>query len=298
MAPDCTHPDHAAASAALRAWLTALHDGDPIQEPGMEFGAPNAWWGKRRPRPQPHEGVDIVGFTCAHAEETHSICDMPLRPVEPGECVAVLEDFLGFTAIVRRPPPSDLLWCYAHLALDENVRPGTFLDSTDVLGCVAVSDKACPAHLHLSLLHQDSSGLDWEHIQWRTIHAVAGLHFLHVSTARQSVPEGRACPETIVFIYHDPGAANHLLPLAKHASREGVLMASHDLRAVSSNADEASSAAVAAVASAAAESIIVFGHYESKAAAPTDASVPASARRRQEGCHARSSSTRLGLVGD
>ena len=176
-----SNPDYAAAVTAFYLWLRQMHAGEPVHEPGMEFGAPNAWWGQRRLRPRPHEGLDLVGFR-ANASEA-SILGMSLRPIEGGECVAVFQDFLCYTAIVRRQAPSELLWCYAHLQLNPGVRPGMMLSTDDVLGWVPADSDAerrskCPPHLHLSLLHQQSGGLEWGSVDWRTIHDMPQLSFV------------------------------------------------------------------------------------------------------------------------
>ncbi len=47
----------------LDAWLDALEDAAKaslLRVPGVEFGATHGWWGSRKPRPRPHEGVDVV----------------------------------------------------------------------------------------------------------------------------------------------------------------------------------------------------------------------------------------------
>jgi len=65
----------------------------------------------------------------------------------------------------------------------------------------------------------------------------------------------------LVFIFHDPGARNHLLPLVHRAERDGVSTVVHDLRGDNAAADDdtAASAAVVAATSAVAGSLVVFG---------------------------------------
>jgi hypothetical protein len=189
--PTAQIADYAAAIAAFGIWLAALHAGEPVHESGMEFGALHAWWGRRRLRPNPHEGIDLVGFRSASGASEASIHGMMLRPIEDGECVAVFYDFLGSTAIVRRPPPSDLLWCYAHLQLDPGVRRGAMLGTGDTLGLVAEGSgpghrsTACPPHLHLSLLHEQCGGFEWSRLDWSTIHDVPQLCFVPLAVVPQ-----------------------------------------------------------------------------------------------------------------
>jgi hypothetical protein len=232
---------HVTAQAAFGDWLAALEErvgGHAEQIEGMEFGAHSAWWGERKPRQRAHEGVDVYSF---HAVEDglagRTIEGVPLIVIEGGECVAVFPDFLGHTAIVRRPQQMpkevaagdgldcverpELLWCYAHMALDSKVVAGCHLRPGDILGRVrerghgggrgggvawgggggSATSSTCPPHLHVSLLQADPAPhahpgprpkedgrVRWDQINWRNIHDASTLCFLPlvVPTARAS----------------------------------------------------------------------------------------------------------------
>ena len=115
----------------LQRWLRGLEEsaGAPLRrEQGMEFGATHAWWGQRKARPRPHEGIDIL-------------FEGVVRPIEDGRIVALFDDFLGRTAVVQcvaRPRA----WVYSHLALAEHLRLGQLLAAESaVIGRAAPSSR-------------------------------------------------------------------------------------------------------------------------------------------------------------
>lgn len=159
-----------------------------MSEPGMKFGAEQTWWNKPpKKRPHPHEGIDIR-FESGEC--------LPIRPIENGTVVAMFDDFLGRTAVVERQCARSSLaqqfWVYAHMELDSFVRIGACVEGTSI-GRAALSTKACPSHVHISLL-EASCDVDWSQVGWKTIHHVHGLRFLHVdlnsSTERVAASSG------------------------------------------------------------------------------------------------------------
>ena len=68
--------------------------------PGMGFGEATEWWGPRGRRRTVHEGLDFVeGF---HGDKVSLIPEgTPARALAAGEVVAVLDDFMGKTVVVR-----------------------------------------------------------------------------------------------------------------------------------------------------------------------------------------------------
>ena len=77
------------AQSALFRWLENSQGkagAPPLHEPGMEFGAPNGWWGQRKPRPHPHEGIDVVFMPAGQ---------LAFDVIEAGRVLAIIDDFLG-----------------------------------------------------------------------------------------------------------------------------------------------------------------------------------------------------------
>lgn len=196
------------ARPALQDWLHALENeagAELADEPGMEFGALRAWWGKRAPRPRPHEGIDLVRFKYPRhtAGPDMVVRGRYLRVIEAGEVLSVFPDFLGKTAVVRRGASTPLgvkpqFWVYAHLVLMRAVKPGAQLAEGDTVGRVErgasvhlLNDGAPLAHLHLSLLEaamvsgDENSPWnvaagegDWGLLNWSNIHHASNLRFM------------------------------------------------------------------------------------------------------------------------
>ena len=160
--------------APLTQWLRQLEadaGGALRREPGMEFAASHAWWGDKKPRPRSHEGVDLV---------FDSPVQPPVKAIEAGLCVAVIDDFLGQSVFIEAVDKR-VVWVYAHLTLDTSIALGVTVTAETALGRAAVSTKACPGHLHLSRLQVlDCGTIDWSQVQWSTIHTMSTIRFLPV----------------------------------------------------------------------------------------------------------------------
>jgi murein DD-endopeptidase MepM/ murein hydrolase activator NlpD len=121
---------------------------------GMFFGDHLEWWGDKNRRRTSHEGIDFVeGFatdTTVHAVREGT----PVRAIAAGEVVAILDDFLNKTVMMRHPEISDaeggvFYTLYSHIHPEKNAW-GPALGE-QVLGRVGKSTNAgAPAHMHLT----------------------------------------------------------------------------------------------------------------------------------------------------
>ena len=121
--------------------------------PGMAFGERTEWWGARCRRRTVHEGLDFVeGFS---GDEVSLIPEgVPARAIASGEVVAVLDDFMAKTIVVRHPSPSLPGGEVFHTLLSHiqtEVSPPSFIKKGDVLGRVGrrAGIRIRP-HLHLT----------------------------------------------------------------------------------------------------------------------------------------------------
>jgi hypothetical protein len=121
---------------------------------GMFFGDHTEWWGDQNRRRTLHEGIDFAeGF---QADLTmRSIPEgTPVRALADGEIVAIIDDFLNKTVVVRHPKiknrAGDLLFTfYSHIhPAGRTLGP---VDQGHSLGYVEKSGNVgAPAHLHLT----------------------------------------------------------------------------------------------------------------------------------------------------
>ena len=127
--------------------------------PGMLFGAPLQWWSSRRPRRTPHEGLDFHLFARRRAgsdEPEEEVCTIPpgtcVRSIRPGVVAAVFADFVASTVLVRHDDVVregrvlHTVWGHVTAA----VAAGDELRARQMIGAIAPSQTAAPAHLHLS----------------------------------------------------------------------------------------------------------------------------------------------------
>ena len=85
-------------------WLARLTEESGFDRwrfrPGMAFGERTEWWGPRGRRRTAHEGLDFVeGFSGGEVRLIPE--DVPVRTVASGEVVAMFDDFMGKTVVVR-----------------------------------------------------------------------------------------------------------------------------------------------------------------------------------------------------
>ena len=169
-------------AAACHAWALLFErraGGRLIVEDGGEFGGANFWWGKRRPRPAPHEGVDfceILVESCrerledatATPEPRASLQRVPVGFTVPavadGEVVAMFDDFVARTIVMQHHEEikSGLLsetvatdtksWLICSLLAHVEPVPGLALGS-HVIGagpCSRMLNVASPSHQELA----------------------------------------------------------------------------------------------------------------------------------------------------
>jgi murein DD-endopeptidase MepM/ murein hydrolase activator NlpD len=145
-------------AADFQEWIGSLREESRMASwvfhPGMLFGDSIEWWGGGDQRRTQHEGIDFAegirpGFgICRIPEGT------PVRAIMDGESVALLDDFLGKTIVVRH---SDILNSNGDVfyTLLSHIQPVTselgFVAKGQILGSVGKSTKSrTPAHLHLT----------------------------------------------------------------------------------------------------------------------------------------------------
>lgn len=147
----------------------------------MLFGTRKSWWGSRKPRPLPHEGVDLCRYyTDGGAPRT--LGPAARIPVAwDGTVWAVSEDdFIGQSLFVRHEGPRGVFFtAYAHVAPRPGLEQGDVLSRGEVLATLAdpVARRlriAC--HLHFSLM-TFSDGLSREALRWVSMGAGHEVRF-------------------------------------------------------------------------------------------------------------------------
>ncbi|MDH4333143.1 MAG: M23 family metallopeptidase [Desulfobulbaceae bacterium] len=150
--------------------------------PGMLFGETAAWW-KNTPRRTPHEGIDMLFFADQGEQRRQLPAQALVPPIWAGEVVALFDDFLGSTVVVRHPVMDGQGWrlhsLYAH------VRPlvecGVQVTAEEPLAMVANGKprgmSAPPDHLHLSLAWL-APGWSATELNWPTLWTSPGIRLI------------------------------------------------------------------------------------------------------------------------
>ncbi|MCX5877226.1 MAG: M23 family metallopeptidase [Deltaproteobacteria bacterium] len=150
--------------------------------PGMLFEDTQAWW-KNGPRQSPHEGIDLLFLADQSGQQQELPPQALVPPVWDGEVVAVFEDFLGNTVVVRHPVMDGQGWrlvsLYGHVrplvGCGEQVTAGEPLSE---VACGKARGSSAPQdHLHLSLgwLAPGWSPTD---LSWPTLWANLGIRLI------------------------------------------------------------------------------------------------------------------------
>lgn len=141
---------------------------------GMEYGARNTWWGEKRARTRPHEGMDLRFYRRVDGK-IFSIDDKAKIPaMYDGIIVKIMEDFLGKTIIMEHSFPDIgqgiFLTLYGHTAPAINLEIGQRVKEGDIIATLSLSKrlKAPAPHLHLTLVWRPTPVpydiLDWTNI--------------------------------------------------------------------------------------------------------------------------------------
>ncbi|HSW39324.1 MAG TPA: M23 family metallopeptidase [Acidobacteriota bacterium] len=125
-----------------------------IFEPGMRFSARMEWWGDRNRRRTEHEGIDFAMGMIYGAGAGAVPEGTPVRAIADGRIVAILDDFLGKTIVVRHRGIADSDGNIFHTLLShvqiEQCRRGP-VSKGRILGRIGSAGKSrVQAHLHLT----------------------------------------------------------------------------------------------------------------------------------------------------
>lgn len=147
----------------------------------MLFGTRKSWWGSRKARPLPHEGVDLC---CYHT------ADGKLGALQPGTRIPVVcdgrvwavteDDFIGRSIYVRHEGTQGVFFtAYAHVTPRPGLAEGDLLSRGEVLATLAdpaLRNLGISCHLHFSLM-TFSDGLAKDKLRWATMGAGEEVSF-------------------------------------------------------------------------------------------------------------------------
>jgi hypothetical protein len=157
---------------AFKAWV--LH-------PHMLFGGMYFWWGSKKQRPSPHEGIDL----CLYLNGRDKIVNLDERIKIPatydGKVVKVLDDFLGRSIFLEHHlpeiNPEVFLTFSGHPLPADGIPPGCSVKQGQMIATVAPPKNSVPPHLHMTTAWSSNTP-DYDTLDWTTINDPERLHLV------------------------------------------------------------------------------------------------------------------------
>jgi hypothetical protein len=145
-----------------------------VFHPGMLFGSREQWWGDPRPRPSPHEGLDLCWFQDT-AGGLHRVPETLAVPAPlPGQLVRLAPDFLGTSIFFRHEifsGPYQLYSALGHTRPMATLGVGDEVAAGDLIAHLAAARgraSRVPMHLHLTFAWLPLAA-SLECLDWRTL---------------------------------------------------------------------------------------------------------------------------------
>ncbi len=169
--------------------------------PGMLFNDTIQWWGAKKMRLHPHEGIDLYLMEDVETGTKNVLPQMLIPAILPGQLVHFHRDFLGETLYTRHPEIRQgnavLYTLYGHASSFPGTRdtgpsmacghlqPGTdhlhpsFINKGQCVGTISSSPEInpVPAHLHISCawIQEDQQE---EELNWKNMTDNVNVHFI------------------------------------------------------------------------------------------------------------------------
>lgn len=144
-------------------------------QPGMEFDSLETWWGERKPRRTPHEGLDLCWFEDAAGQVKELDENIRIPATFAGEVVKIDHDFLGKSIFLRHEifaaDGRQLYTAYGHTQPSTELKVGQKVAAEEIIATIAAPPEKKTAvlpHLHLTVAWMPaevaSEQLDWRNL--------------------------------------------------------------------------------------------------------------------------------------
>lgn len=142
-------------------------------QPGMAFNSGETWWGEKRPRPTPHEGIDLCCFKDGVGQFRQVGPDLQIPATFAGQILKLGRDFLGKSIYlgheIQAADGRQLCTAYGHTRPLVSLRVGQPVAAGEIIAALAAGKKTrVPSHLHLTLawipVAIDPDRLDWQNL--------------------------------------------------------------------------------------------------------------------------------------
>ncbi len=150
---------------------------------GMEFGSQQTWWGGKRKRARPHEGVDLCFYRGVDDAVFRIDDESKIPAMYDGIVVKIMDDFLGKTIVLEHSFPSNgdsvFLSIYGHTKPMQKLEPGQRVNAGGIMATLAPhkNPTAPVPHLHLTL-GSSPRPVSYEMLDWSNIGNPDNVHLV------------------------------------------------------------------------------------------------------------------------
>jgi len=152
--------------AGFRKWLW---------QPGMEFNSRETWWGEKKPRATPHEGLDLCWFEDLTGQIKHLDENIKIPATFAGKIVKIGHDFLGKSIYLSHEifaaDGRQLYTAYGHTEPLAAMQVGMVVAAGEIIAAVAAGSgksPGIPGHLHITLawipVSRPPDRLNWQNL--------------------------------------------------------------------------------------------------------------------------------------
>lgn len=146
-----------------------------VFRPGMLFQSRQTWWGGKKARPSPHEGLDLCTYEDVHGALRRLEAHSRIPAAFAGTVVKIARDFLGQSIFLAHdlwsPDGRQLVSASGHTAPAASLRPGTAVAAGDIIATLAdgsAPNNPTPAHLHITFAWVPTP-LDTRRLSWHSL---------------------------------------------------------------------------------------------------------------------------------
>lgn len=153
-----------------------------IFKPGMLFKSMDKWWGDRKQRTIPHEGLDL----CLYKDPQGTIHSLDSQTRIPalfnGRVVKIMKDFLGLTMVMEHDPVDEsapgFLTIFGHANPAKDMHVGRRVKKGEMICSLSWPDKpksqGLLPHLHITA-GTFFSEIPYDKLTWKVIPATPSL---------------------------------------------------------------------------------------------------------------------------
>ena len=129
-----------------------------LLQPGMLFNSQETWWGEKKPRATPHEGLDLCCFEDLTGQIKKLDKNIQIPATFAGKIVKIGHDFLGKSIYLSHEifaaDGRQLYTAYGHTEPLAAMQAGKVVEAGEIIAAVAAGpgkSTKIPSHLHLTL---------------------------------------------------------------------------------------------------------------------------------------------------